>query len=112
MTQIVVKNLYADVPQDDFPEELFEVICTGGRFSMERIISRGHVTPDDQWYDQAQDEWVVLLTGSAQLMFDDGQQIDLVPGDYVLIKAHHRHRVIHTSAKESCVWLAIHHDSE
>ena len=32
---------------------------------IERIVSRGHTSPPDFWYDQPQAEWVIVLAGSA-----------------------------------------------
>lgn len=101
-------NLF-DSPPSALPEELFEPLASGGAFQLERIVSRGHRTPPGQWYDQAQDEWVVLLKGAAQLrLADDDRLVDLSPGDYLLLPAHCRHRVEWTSETEDTLWLALH----
>ena len=47
--------------------EVFEKLLEGRQFRLERIVSTGQCTPKDQWYDQDQDEWVVLLAGGARL---------------------------------------------
>ena len=92
--------------------ELFEELLSGGKFKVERIVSTGQATPPGQWYDQERNEWVVLLSGSAQLRFEDEDQPrDLQPGDYVNIAAHRRHRVESTSADQQTVWLAIHYET-
>ncbi|MBD2113228.1 MULTISPECIES: cupin domain-containing protein [Cyanophyceae] len=88
--------------------ELFTVLFETPRLRIERILSTGQTTPPDEWYDQSQDEWVVLLQGSATLTYEDGASLALGPGDYVLIPAHRRHRVDFTSSEPPCVWLAIH----
>lgn len=102
------------------PEELVEVI-DGGRatFRIERIVSRGHVSAPDFWYDQDEDEWVWLLRGSATLEVETApavgtpgvtvisSRIDLDPGDYVLLPAHTRHRVSWTAPDTDTVWLSI-----
>lgn len=75
---------------------------------VERIVSTGQTTPPGQWYDQAGDEWVALLAGRATLRLGDGTLIELVPGDWLVIPAHLRHRVEATSADPPCVWLAVH----
>ena len=56
------RNLFqvADQPLD---EELFEELLRGTDFRLERIVSHGHTTPLGQWYDQDQEEWVLLLSG-------------------------------------------------
>lgn len=80
---------------------------------LERIVSTGHATPPGEWLDQARDEWVVVLRGSAGLRFD-GEPAPRVmrAGDHVLIGAHRRHRVEWTDASEPTVWLAVHYRGE
>ena len=85
-------NLLDNLP-GGLPEEFIETICSGGRFRIERIVSRGHSSPEGFWYDQAEDEWVVLLSGRARLSFEAGESVELSPGDYLDIPAHCRHRV-------------------
>ena len=83
-------------------------LCVGSMSSIERIISTGQATPPDQWYDQEQDEWVILLQGQATVSYGDGRKVLLKAGDYLLIVAHEKHRVEQTSAAPPCIWLAIH----
>lgn len=100
-------NLFDGLPAD-LPDELFETLAGAGDVRIERIVSRGHRSPDGFWYDQPLDEWVVVLRGSARLRFEDEvQAIDLNPGDHVLIAAHRKHRVESTDAREATVWLAV-----
>jgi cupin 2 domain-containing protein len=76
---------------------------------IERIVSSGQASPPGFWYDQPDDEFVVLLSGGARLRFEDGDvTFDLKPGDWVEIPAHVRHRVESTQAESPTVWLAIH----
>lgn len=95
-------------------EEFFEIIKKGkGHFKIERIVSTGQTTPENQWYDQETDEWVVLLQGEAKILFEstEKQSIStLNKGDHLFIKAHVKHRVIYTSIDPCCIWLAIHGD--
>ena len=104
-----VGNIFANLPQS-LPEEIFQDIVHGEAFRLERIISSGQSTPDGQWYDQEQHEWVVLLSGAAGLRFEgeDGLRL-LHPGDFVNIPAHTRHRVEWTGENQSTVWLALHY---
>lgn len=92
------------VPDD---KELFEILANGD-VVIERIVSRGHITPEAEWYNQEKDEWVILLTGEARILFENSGEIALKPGDYLLIPAHERHRVTYTSKSPECIWLAIH----
>jgi cupin 2 domain-containing protein len=92
--------------------EAFETIIEAGAVRIERIISNGQATPEGKWYDQEQDEWVLILAGSAGLQFEDVQEVrHLGVGDYVLIPAGCRHRVAWTDPIEKTVWLAIHFTS-
>ncbi len=87
-------------------EESFETLFDGPHCRIERIVSHGHASPADFWYDQADDEWVLLVQGSATLGFDDGRTVRLEAGDWVAIPAGCRHRVEATGA--ATVWLAVH----
>jgi len=104
----VSTNIFADIPQL-LPKELFECILKQDNIVIERIVSNGHISPVGQWYDQARDEWVILLQGKATLLFEKDQNlINLATGDYLLIPAHTRHRVEWTQPDFNTVWLAIH----
>ena len=77
---------------------------------LERIVSRGHRTPDGEWYDQEWDEWVVVLSGRATLLVEgEPEPIPLVPGDSLVLPAHVRHRVEWTDPAADTVWLALHY---
>ncbi|HEY9881733.1 MAG TPA: cupin domain-containing protein [Leptolyngbyaceae cyanobacterium] len=88
--------------------EVFEPLFQKETCLIERIISTGQVTPANQWYDQDRDEWVILLQGEARLAYEDGTEVNLGLGDYLLIPAHCKHRVTYTSTEPPCVWLAVH----
>jgi len=93
--------------------EIFEDLVVGDTFRLERIISCGQATPEQEWYDQEQDEWVLLLTGSAAIQFENQpHSIQLEAGDYLLIPAHNRHRVLWTDKKEKSIWLALHYKGQ
>ncbi|MEX3932589.1 cupin domain-containing protein [Paraburkholderia phymatum] len=92
-------------------EERVDVLVTGQRLNVERIVSMGHVSPEGFWYDDSRAEWVVLLSGAAVLEFEEDATLhEMRPGDYVLIEPHRRHRVAWTHAEERTVWLAIYHE--
>ncbi|CAG1769687.1 hypothetical protein BAC3_00473 [uncultured bacterium] len=104
MTKIT--NLFTDIPEY-LPNELFTPLLQQNDIVIERIVSQGHSTPDNQWYDQEQDEWVIVLQGQAILVYENTRQL-LNIGDYVLIPAHTKHRVEWTDPEQNTVWLAIH----
>jgi cupin 2 domain-containing protein len=88
-----LKNIFNRIPKD-IPKEIFEEIVSSKSCRIQRIISEGQSTPDGQWYDQDQDEWVILLQGSAGLLFEGSDNlINLQPGDYLHIPANAKHRV-------------------
>ncbi|WP_038010901.1 cupin domain-containing protein [Thauera sp. 63] len=98
-------NLYVPLPEAGV-EEHFQTLFAGTACRVERIVSHRHASPPGFWYEQAEDEWVVLLQGAAELGFDDGGRIALTPGDWVEIPAGCRHRVLSTAL--ATVWLAVH----
>ncbi|HXC92956.1 MAG TPA: cupin domain-containing protein [Geobacteraceae bacterium] len=101
-------NVLADIPAQSM-EELFETIFEKSGTRIERIISYGQGTPEGEWYDQEHDEWVLLLSGFAELQIEgEIEPRRLRSGDYLLLPARCRHRVIRTDADEKTIWLAIH----
>ena len=100
-------NLLADLPAQ-LPEELIQTLHSTPQVRIERIISQGHVSLPGFWYDQAEDEWVLLIQGAARLRMDDGL-VELKPGDFLNIPAHRKHRVEWTSPDELTIWLAIYY---
>ena len=99
-------SLGAGVPAE-LPAELVEEIVAGPGVRVERIVSRGHRSPDGFWYDQDEDEWVLLVAGAAELELADGRRLRLAPGDWVDIPAGLRHRVARTAPDEDTIWLAV-----
>ena len=109
---ITCSNLFAEAPFNPDCEFLENFVERPG-FKLERIVSHGHRTPEGEWYDQNQDEWVVLLSGSAKLRMEGQEElIDMQPGCYLTIPAHVRHRVEWTDETRETVWLALHFNGE
>ncbi|UUM32869.1 cupin domain-containing protein [Vibrio japonicus] len=99
-------NLFQNIP-NALPEEIFEdLLCSNG-IKIERILSYGHTSPNDGWYDQEDNEWVLLLKGYGVIEFDDGRVVRLATGDYLNIKAHVKHKVVETCPDEVTIWLAV-----
>ncbi len=102
-------SIYSRIP-DSLKQELLEVLLETKGFRIERIVSDGHSTPDNTWYDQDTHEWVILLEGSAGLTFENEPEVHVMkPGDYLLIPAHRKHRVEWTDPLKKTVWLAFHY---
>jgi cupin 2 domain-containing protein len=76
----------------------------------ERIVSTGRTTPAGEWFDPDRDEWVVLVAGAAEVLFEgEAAPRRLAPGDWLRIPAHARHRVTRTDPDRPTIWLALHH---
>ncbi len=106
---IATGNLFSNLP-DQIDKEIFETIISSASFKMERIISKGHSSPEDYWYDQDKNEWVMVLKGSAVLKFENDQEvIKMMQGDYINIPAHCKHRVEWTDPDVKTIWLAVHY---
>jgi cupin 2 domain-containing protein len=88
----MIRNLLTDLP-DATSEEIFEPILEQPGLRLERIVSHGQVTPPGDWYDQEQDEWVMVMSGNARLVIDGEGEVTMGPGDSVFLPAHRRHRV-------------------
>jgi cupin 2 domain-containing protein len=101
-------NIFADIPKQ-LHEELFENIISKDSLKIERIISKGHISPNSGWYDQENDEWVIVLQGEAVLSFENKEEVRLKAGDYISIPAHTKHKVSWTLPEKETIWLAIHY---
>jgi len=100
-------NIFSDIPER-VPDEEFEMLAEGRQTRIERIISDAHASPEGFWYDQDEDEWVLILKGSAGLRFEESEEtIVLNPGDWIDIPAHVKHRVEWTDPEQKTVWLAV-----
>lgn len=107
LPQHTAGSFFSDLP-DGLVEESFAEIFRGAGYRVERICSRGQASPPNFWYDQDHTEWVLVLSGAAGLQFEGEAEIKLVPGDYILIRPHEKHRVNWTASEEWTIWLAIH----
>ena len=102
-------NIFSKVPYF-MQDEISETLLKSEHFKLEGIISSGQATPPGEWFDQNTNEWVILLSGSAGLRFDDEEEVCIMySGDYVNIPAHKRHRVEWTDPEQKTVWLALHY---
>ena len=98
-------NFLADLPQQ-LPDEFSTTLLEAADVRIERIVSHGHASPADFWYDQPQHEWVIVLKGAARLQFEDGM-VEMKVGDFVNIPANKKHRVEWTMPNEPTIWLAV-----
>ena len=101
-------NIFDCIPEN-LDEEIFQQLVDGDSIRIERIISRGHSSPESGWYDQDRNEWVLVLKGEAILLLKDEPPVNLKAGDYINIPAHKKHRVEWTDPDSETIWLAVHY---
>lgn len=100
-------SLFTAVP-DRLDAERFDALLETAGVRIERIVSTGQTTSAGEWFDQARDEWVVVVRGFAALLIEgEAEPRPLGAGDYLFIPAHVRHRVTWTTPAEPTIWLAI-----
>lgn len=109
MDQNVIENLF-DNGTAHMAEEVITTILRAEGLRVERIVSQGHASPPGFWYDQSENELVIVLEGRAAVRFEgDAEPVELRRGSCLNIPAHARHRVAWTDPDEKTVWLAIHY---
>jgi cupin 2 domain-containing protein len=86
--------------------------ATGERFAelarlpgvrIEQILSGALAEPVS--FEQQHDEWVVVVEGGATMLVD-GAELELRPGDWLLLPAGCPHTVVETRPGTS--WIAVH----
>lgn len=102
----VFSNIF-DISHLDGTNEQFEKLLVSKRFLLERIVSFGHPSPEGFWYEQDQNEWVLLIKGSAVIEYSCGMEQILHEGDCIILPHHVKHRV--KSVSSDAIWLALHY---
>src|SRR3989344_2072380 len=87
-----IKNILSNIP-NKIPKEIIETIICSPNIKIERIISKGHVTPKGKWYDQDKNEFVLIIKGNAELSFEDNKLVKMKEGDHLIIPRHVKHKV-------------------
>ena len=87
-------------------EEVFKTLLEKDGVRIEKIVYLGQASPEGFWYDQAENEWVCLLSGSARVLVS-GREVCLLKGDSLFLPAHEKHRVTYTDPKTPTVWLCV-----
>jgi quercetin dioxygenase-like cupin family protein len=72
-------------------------------FTVEQILSG--TLPGPVSYDQAHDEWVLVLEGRARLLVED-TELELQAGEWLLLPAGCPHTLLETEPGTN--WLALH----
>lgn len=103
-----MNNIFDDIPKN-IKSEIFETLIDNDDVQIERIISKGHKSPESGWYNQDKNEWLIVLTGEAILSFADKSSLKLKAGDFINIPAHKKHKVEWTNPDTETIWLAVHY---
>jgi cupin 2 domain-containing protein len=105
---MTLSNFFAEMPRSTAESESFSDLLKRPGLRIERIVSHGQSSPPDFWYDQTENEWVLIVQGEASLRFaDEAAPRQLKTGDFVEIAAHRKHRVDWTTPDEPTIWLAV-----
>lgn len=98
-------NIFDNINIDKEKEEFIDILKSEN-VRIERIVSNGQKNEDGFWYEQDENEFVLLLEGKAIIEFED-KDVKLQKGDYLDIKAYVKHRVKYTSQEKPTIWLAV-----
>lgn len=98
-----MQNLFSPNLRNPLKEQ-FDTLLKTQALSIEKITSNGQSS--SQWYDQDEDEWVLVIEGEGTLLFEDGREIHLKKGEHLHIPKHTKHKVIYTASPT--IWLAVH----
>ncbi len=102
MIPLHCSNIYHDsTPPSE--GERFETLFKSKNVEIIRIVSSS--TIDQEVMCQEEDEWFIMIEGSATIMMGDMKR-ELVKGDYCFIEAKQVHQVLRV--EEGSVWLAVH----
>ena len=71
---LLTNNIFDNIPEK-FTEEIIENIFIKQNLVIERIVSNGHSTLANHWYDQLEDEWLILLKGEATILLETNNQL-------------------------------------
>ena len=103
--RIRVDNLFANLPELSESEQSLSLFEKPS-IKIQRIVSESYSSPAGFWYDQDEDEWVVVVRGKTTLEFEGGELVRMQEGDYVTIPRHVKHRVQQTGPQT--IWLSVH----
>ncbi len=98
-------NILSNILVDKKNEQFFDIF-KNENIRIETIVSNGQKSKKDFWYEQDENEFVMIVQGDAILEFND-KEVKMSKGDYLIIEKHIRHRVKYTSQTQATIWLAV-----
>jgi len=102
-----LNNIFAEIP-DELDNELMDVLQQSDNIKIQRIVSKGQVSPETGWYDQQQNEWVIVIKGEAIITFEQ-TEVAMQAGSYINIPAHTKHKVSWTHPDLETIWLVVYY---
>jgi len=102
-----LNNIFAEIP-DELDNELVQVLQQSDNIKIQRIVSKGQVSPETGWYDQQQNEWVIVIKGEAVIAFEQ-TEVAMQAGSYINIPAHTKHKVSWTHPDIETIWLVVYY---
>lgn len=105
------KNIFDKVNVDKNNEE-YITLLRDKSVRIERIVSNGQKSEENFWYEQDENEFILVLEGDAILEFEDKGEVELKKGDFLDIKAREKHRIKYTSTSQPTIWLAIFYNND
>ena len=103
------KNFFENISKN-IQEEIIEILVENQDIRIERIISKGQKSPEGFWYNQNQNEFVLLLKGYAIIEFENRNDVELKSGDFLIISTNEKHRVKYTNTNNETIWLTVFYD--
>ncbi len=97
-----VSNIFEGQKPPD-GHELFETLYEKEGIRIEKIVSNS--ASYEEWFDQEQHEFVLLIEGEAVLEFENEKCVHLKSGDWIVIEPHQKHKVKETS--ENALWVCV-----
>ena len=99
------QNIFDNIIRNKQSEE-FNEILKQDNVRIERIVSNGQTSRENFWYDQEENEFVMVLEGDSIIEFEN-EAVELKKGDYLNIESHRKHRVKYTDINKPTIWLAV-----
>ena len=69
-------NIFQNIIED-YQNENFDTLLDLPNIRIERIVSNGQSSENNFWYDQDENEWILLIKGDAELEYKTGEIIQL-----------------------------------
>ncbi len=98
--------LGVSLPQEG--EERKVLIQKGHDWRLELIASCSYSNEKGFWYKQSENEWILLLRGSATLILKEPDQVhEMNVGNHLYLAPYRPHHVLRTDPSPGTLWVAL-----